>query len=245
MAQLGEVRCAIAAPKSGGGVGWGRTGMAPLIAAMMAGLVAITPVMARAQDTPAPETAAVTDAARDKAECAEHLEVAERMIMKDYYYARNWQDSWYVVAAGLMGLSLSGAFTYHDYRRAEQLAGAFQSVLLIIQVPTAISSKRTLAGLRTASPEDPCLALVNAKNILDVNYDDYVQHTKWFNYLTSALIPLFSAAIVGLSTQHWDFAGHGAEGLSTVVGLVAGELQLITYPHGSLHVGGTSLTMTF
>jgi hypothetical protein len=205
----------------------------------------MAPMTARAQDTPAPDTEAPTDAARDKEECAQHLEVAERMILKDYYYARNWQDSWYVVAASLMGLSLTAAYTYHDYRRGEQLASAFQSVLLIVNVPTAISSKRTLAGLRTAAPEDPCLALTNAKNILDANYDDYVQHTKWFNYLIAGIIPIFSAAIVGLTTQHWDFAGHGAEGLGTVVGLVAGELQVATFPHGSLHVGGTSLTMTF
>ena len=150
-----------------------------------------------------------------------------------------------MVGASLMGLSVTSAFTYHDYRRGEQLAGAFQSLLLIIQVPTAISSKRTLQGLRTAAPEDPCLALTNARNILEVNHDDYVQHTKWFNYLIAGIIPIFAGAIVGLSTRHWDFAGHGAEGLSTVVGLVAGELQLITFPRGSLQVGGTSLTMTF
>lgn len=233
------------APKSGGGVGWGRTGMAPLIAAMMAGLVAATPVTARAQDEPPAVDPAAAAAAENRAYCAERLDIAERMIMKDYNYARAWQDSWYVVGASLMGLSVTSAFTYHDYRRGEQLAGAFQSLLLIIQVPTAISSKRTLQGLRTAAPEDPCLALTNARNILEVNHDDYVQHTKWFNYLIAGIIPIFAGAIVGLSTRHWDFAGHGAEGLSTVVGLVAGELQLITFPRGSLQVGGTSLTMTF
>ncbi len=222
--------------------------MASLIAAAMAGLVATTPVLAHAQDAPATDTgatAAEAETARGKAECAEKLAVAEHYLEKDYHYARSWQDSWYVVGAGLMGLSLTAAFTYHDYRRGEQLASAFQSLLLIIQVPTAITTKRTLQGLRTSSPEDPCLALVNAKNIFDANYDDYVQHTKWFNYVIAGIIPIFSATIIGLSTKHWDFAGHGAEGLGTVVGLVAGELQVITFPHGSLNVGGTSLTMTF
>ena len=80
-----------------------------------------------------------------------------------------------------------------------------------------------------------------------MNHDDYVQHTKWFNYVIAGVIPVFSGAIVGLTSRHWDFAGHGAEGLGTVIGFVAGELQLITFPQGSLNVGaGTgSLTMQF
>jgi hypothetical protein len=235
------------APESSGGVGWGRTGMAPLIAAMMAGLVVTTSVTAHAQDAPTPEAPAVTEAAAHKAECAEKLAVAERYLEKDYRYARGWTDSWYVVAASLAGLSLNAAFTYHDYRRGEQLASAFQSLLLIIQLPTALTTKRTLAGLQTAAPEDPCLALTNARNIFEVNHDDYVQHTKWFNYVIAGAIPVFSGAIVGLASRHWDFAGHGAEGLGTVIGFVAGELQLITFPQGSLNVGaGTgSLTMQF
>jgi hypothetical protein len=245
MAQLGEVRCAIVAPASNERVGRGRTGMAPLVAAIMAGLVATAPLTARAQDAPVPENAPATEAADHKADCEQKLVVAERMMEKDYNYARAWQDSWYVVAASLMGLSLTSAYTYHDYRRGEQLAGAFQSLLLIIQVPTAISTKRTLQGLRTAAPEDPCLALANARNVFEVNYDDYVQHTKVMNYVIGGVIPIFAGLIVGMATKHWDYAGHGSEGLSTTVGIIAGELQLITYPHGSLHVGGTSLTMTF
>jgi hypothetical protein len=245
MVQLGEMRCAIAAPTSGEGVGRARTGMAPIIAALMAGVVLATPAIARAQDAPAQEPGPPNATASEKADCEEQLVVAERALEKDYYYARNWSDAWYVVGGSLMGLSLTSAFTYHDYRRGEQLVGAFQSLLLIIQVPTAISSKRTLRGIRSAEAEDPCLALADTRFAFEANYDDWKQHAAPANYVIAAVIPLLGGLLVGLSTQHWDFAGHGAEGLSTLVGLTAGELQVATYPHGSLHVGGTSLTMTF
>jgi hypothetical protein len=51
---------------------------------------------------------------------------------------------------------------------------------------------------------------------------------------------------VALAERHWDFAGHGSEGLSELVGIAAGELQVLTYPRPSLKTAtGSPFQLTF
>jgi hypothetical protein len=212
---------------------------------MFASAVIAASTSARADDA-APEPAPTPEvAAQERADCRAQLDIAEQAIARDAKYARNWTDAWYVTGTSLMVLNLTNVFQVHDYRRSEAIVFGAMSSLLMIQVPTATSSAKALRGLRTSGGDDPCLALANARFILDVNADDAVQHQNAVAYAVPVILNVLAGAIVAVAVGHWDFAGHGAEGLSTLVGITAGELQVATYPRSSLKVSGTSLQMSF
>jgi len=212
---------------------------------MLAAVVVLAPVSARADDAatePAPTPEVV---AQERADCKTQLSLAENAIEHDAKYARNWTDAWYVTGTSLIALSLTTAFQQHDYRRTEGIVFGAMGTLLMIQVPTATSSARALRGIRTAGLEDPCLALASARFVLETNADDAVQHQNAVAYVVPVLLNVVAGAILAVATNHWDFANNGAEGLSTLVGIAAGELQVATYPRSSLRVSGTSLQMSF
>ena len=59
---------------------------------------------------------------------------------------------------------------------------------------------------------------------------------------------VFNAAVFGIlgaATGHWDFVGQSNLGLQALVGTALSELQVFTYPSGSLQTAGTSLEMSF
>jgi hypothetical protein len=183
--------------------------------------------------------------AQERADCSRELDIAEVGLEKDYKYARNWTDAWYVTGASLITLNLVNVFQYKDYRRSEAIVFGALSTLLMIQLPDATTNDTTLKSIRATALEDPCLALRSARYVIDVNRDDQAQHQTAFAYIFPVALNVVAGGILALATQHWDFAGHGAEGLSALVGIVAGELQVLTYPGPSLKVTGSSLTMTF
>jgi hypothetical protein len=242
MVQLGEVRCAASARRNGER---GKRAGASIVAAMLAAVVIAAPSSARADDS-APQPAPTPEAvAAERSDCTRQLTIAENAIEHDAKYARNWTDAWYVTGISLVALSVTNVFQVHDYRRSEAIVQGAMSTLLMIQVPTATSSAKALRGIRTAGLEDPCLALANARFVLETNADDAVQHQNAVAYAVPVILNVLAGAIVAVAVQHWDFAGHGAEGLSTLVGIAAGELQTATYPRSSLKVSGTSLQMSF
>ena len=85
----------------------------------------------------------------------------------------------------------------------------------------------------------------SARFVLETNADDAVQHQTAVAYDVPVLLTVVAGAILAVATNHWDFANHGAEGLTTLVGIAASELQVATYPRSSLRVSGTSLQMSF
>ncbi len=171
--------------------------------------------------------------------------IAEEAIERDGKYARNWTDAWYVTGASLITLSITSIFQYHDYRVSEQVVNATLGTLLMIQVPDATYNHKSLQGIRTAAVGDPCLALSSARYIIEVNEDDANQHQNAFAYIFPIALNVVVGAIVALAEGHWDFAGHGDEGLQTLLGITASELQVITFPRPSVKFSGTSLQMTF
>jgi hypothetical protein len=183
--------------------------------------------------------------AKEKAECAVELSLAEKAIEHDAKYARNWTDAWYVTGTSLIALNLTNLFTVHDYRRSEAVVSAAMSTLLMIQLPTATTSDKALVGIRAVGAEDPCLALSNARFVFESNDADAEQHQNLGTYAVPVILNVLAGAIVAVAVQHWDFAGHGAEGLTTLVGIAAGELQTATYPRSSMKWSGSSLQMTF
>jgi hypothetical protein len=189
---------------------------------------------------PTPETIA-----QERADCQAELVLAEAAIDRDAKYARNWTDAWYVVGGSLIALNLTNLFQVHDYRRSEAIVSAAMSTLLMIQVPTATTSGKALQGIRAVGREDPCLALSNARFVFESNAADAEQHQNIATYAVPIVINVLAGAIVAVAVQHWDFAGHGAEGLSTLVGIAAGELQTATYPRSSMKWSGSSLQMSF
>ena len=240
MVQLGEMRCAGNARRSGEGR---RRAGASIVAAVLAVAVVAAPTRARAEDAPPQPTPEV--GAQERADCARQLTIAESAIERDAKYARNWTDAWYVTGTSLMALNLTNVFQEHDYRRSEAIVFGALSSLLMIQLPTATSSAKALRGIRTSGGQDPCLALASARYVLEVNADDAALHTNAFAYVFPIALNVIAGAILAVAVNHWDFAGHGAEGLSTLVGIAAGELQTATYPRSSLRVSGTSLQMSF
>jgi hypothetical protein len=212
-----------------------------------------TPAPAHASEpaptpAPAPEPAEPPrseTAAQEKADCSRQLEIAEIAMERDYKYARNWTDAWYVTGTSLIALNLTGIFQYKDYRISESIVFGALSTLLMIQVPTATTNDRALRGIRTIALEDPCLALTNARFVMEVNADDRATHQSLFAYVFPVVLNVVAGGIVAIAEGHWQFAGHGDEGLSELVGIVAGELQVLTYPGSSLKVSGSSFTMSF
>ncbi len=183
--------------------------------------------------------------ALEKAECTRQLMIAEDALERDGKYARNWTDAWYVTGTSLITLSLVGIFQYHDYRVSEQIVNAVLGLGLMIQVPDATTNHRALQGIRTAGLSDPCLALTSARFIIEVNADDAKQHQNAFAYIFPIALNAVVGAIVAIAEGHWQFAGHGDEGLGTLIGIAASELQVVTFPSPSLKVTGTSLQMNF
>jgi hypothetical protein len=199
------------------------------------------------QDNTPPDFTAI-----QKTECTRQLLIAEDAIERDGKYARNWTDAWYVTGTSLITLSLASIFQYHDYRVSESIVNATLGTLLMIQVPDATTNHRTLQGIRTAGMNDPCLALTSARYVLEVNEDDARLHQNAFAYIFPIALNVVVGAVVALAEGHWDFAGHGDEGLLTLIGIAASELQVVTFPSPSLkastlsvQVGATSLKMTF
>ena len=195
---------------------------------------------APSSDVNAPEIAAL-----ERGECTRQLMIAEDAIERDGKYARNWTDAWYVTGASLITLSLSAIFEYHDYRVSESIVNAALGTLLMIQIPDATTNERALQGIRTSGLHDPCLALTSARYVLEVNADDARLHQNAFAVVFPIALNVVVGAVVALAEGHWDFAGHGDEGLLTLIGITASELQVFTYPSPSLTLSGTSLKMTF
>jgi hypothetical protein len=192
-----------------------------------------------------PEVAPADVAALERGECTRQLLIAEDALERDGKYARNWTDAWYVVGASLITLSLTSIFQYHDYRVAEQIVNASLGGFLMIQVPDATTNHRALKGIRTAGVSDPCLALTNARFIAEVNAEDARQHQTAFSYIFPIGLNIFVGAVVAAATGHWDFAGHGDEGLGTLIGIAASEIAVVTYPQPSIKFSGSSLSGTF
>ncbi len=204
------------------------------------------PVPAAAEATAAPADVTPTDlTSLERGECTRQLLIAEEAIERDGKYARNWTDAWYVTGASLITLSLSQIFFYHDRRVPESIVNASLGTLLMIQVPDATYNHKTLQGIRTAGVNDPCLALANARSIVEVNEDDANQHQNAFAYIFPIALNVVVAAIVAASVGHWQFAGTTDEGLGTLVGIAASELQVLTFPRPSIRFTGTSVQGNF
>jgi|SRR5580704_13460486 hypothetical protein len=200
-----------------------------------------------AAGTFATTTAAHAQSATDdsRADCVRRLDVVEKVIAKDAYYAQAWTDSWYMVGTASAVLAVTRAFQYSDYIRGESLTFAATSLLLMIQRPVALTSKDALRGLRLSATEDPCLALADASSILISNDVDAQKHRDWPLYVIPVAFNLAVMGILTAVTHHWDFAGHSDLGLSTVIGTALSELQVYTYPSGSLKTAGSSLEVSF
>jgi len=183
--------------------------------------------------------------ADSRADCMRRLDVVEKVIAKDAYYAHAWTDSWYMVGTASAVLAVTRAFQYSDYIRGESLTFAGTSLLLMIQRPVALTSDDALRGLRLSATEDPCLALADASSILISNDVDGQKHRDWPLYVIPVVFNLAVMGILAAVTHHWDFAGHSDLGLSTVIGTALSELQVYTYPSGSLKTAGSSLEISF
>ena len=181
----------------------------------------------------------------ERADCEQRLALAERAIEHDAYYAQAWTDSWYFVGTSLVVLNLTQAFQSGDYKRGESLTFATTSLLLMIQRPLALTSKDALHALRTSAVEDPCLALADTTSILTSNKVDGEMHRGWPIYVINAGFNLAVMGVLAAVTHHWDFAGHSDLGLNTLAGIALSELQVATYPAGSVKTVGTSLELSF
>jgi hypothetical protein len=181
----------------------------------------------------------------EKADCERRLALAEKAVEHDAYYAHAWTDTWYWVGTSLVILNVTQAFQSGDYKRGESLTFAASSLLLMIQRPLALTSKDALQALRTSSVQDPCLALADATSILTSNKVDGEMHRAWPIYVINAGFNLAVMGVLAAVTHHWDFAGHSDLGLNTLVGIAMSELQVATYPSGSLKTVGTSLELSF
>jgi hypothetical protein len=183
--------------------------------------------------------------AEDKAECSRRLDVAEKLVEKDAYYAQAWTDTWYWAGSTLVVLNLTNAFMVGDYRRGESLTFAATSLLLMIQRPLALTSGDALRSIRTSKLQDPCLALADTNSILVSNKVDGEMHRGWPIYVINAAFNLAVMGVLAGVIHHWDFAGHSDLGLQTLAGITLSEIQVATYPSGSLRTSGTSLELTF
>jgi len=193
----------------------------------------------------ATSASAQTATPEEKADCSRRLEVAEKAIAHDAYYARAWTDTWTWAGSTLVVLNLTQAFQSGDYKRGESLTFAATSLLLMIQRPLALTSGDALRGLKTSAIDDPCLALADANSILTSNKVDGEMHRAWPIYVINAGFNLAVMGVLAAVTHHWDFAGHSDLGLQTLVGIAVSELQVFTYPSGSLKTAGTSLEVKF
>lgn len=205
---------------------------------VLAAIVMATTTGAWADDETPTQSPQEVEKARERAECTEQLKPLDKTVESDSRYAQGWRDAWLTVGAASISLALTAAFQNYGYRRAEGIVGAIQSSLLMIQKPDAVTSERALKGIRTAEDDDPCLAVANLRQILRANEDDWVQHTHWWNHVLAIGIPILVGAIVGVATNHFDYATNGNEGAIMTVGVVLGELQVLTFPRPSVRVDG-------
>jgi hypothetical protein len=206
---------------------------------VLAAIVMTTSTGAWADDTEGEALSpAMQQRARDRQACTEELKPLERAVESDGKYAEGYRDAWLLTGVAAMALSLTAAFQNYGYRRTEGIVGAIQSSLLLIQKPDAVQAPRALRGIRTAEAEDPCLALANVKQIIRANWDDYWQHNHWWQHLIAMGVPILVGAIMGVATNHFDYATNGNEGANMTVGVVLGELQVLTFPRPSMHVPG-------
>lgn len=222
---------------------------------VLAAIVMTATTGARADDETPTLSPQEAQKAHDRADCTEELKPLEKAVESDSKYAQGWRDAWLTIGAASFALGLTAAFQNYGYRRYEGIVGAAQSTLLMIQKPDAVTSERALKGIRTAEDSDPCLALANVKMILRANEDDHWQHTHWWNHLLAVGIPIVIGAIVGVATNHFDYATNGNEGAIMTVGVVLGELQVLTFPrpsvrfdetpHAPVQMGVNSLTVHF
>lgn len=209
----------------------------PCVVLFLAGAVLVTTGSASAQDPAAAERLRGDEEAR----CAERLRPLERAIESDWRYATSWRDAWIVTGAALIALNLAGAFSVSGYRRTEGIVTAAQSSLLMIQQPAAAETR----SLHGAGAIDPCLALLDARDVLEANADDASLHTSAIAHVLAIAVPVLTGAILAGATGHFDFVGNGNEGVTTLVGVALGELQVLTYPRPSVKMSGTSLTVSF
>jgi hypothetical protein len=189
---------------------------------------------------------------RDRATCEQQLPPIEKAIEHDVSYAIGWRDAWLLLGATFVTLNLTSAFQNYGYRRNEGIILAVQSTLLMIQKPDATNYGRALAGLRTAESTDPCLALANARQILDAEADDFMEHNHIYQHVLAMAIPAIMTGIVAGASGHFDWASAGNEGVNMLIGMFAGELQVLTYPrpsmqghHPPIKVGAASLSVSF
>src|ERR1700730_13707620 len=158
------------------------------VRAMLALALFATTTAAGAPDA---HTAQDAQRTRDRATCAERLRPLATAIEADGKYARGWRDAWLVTGSALIALNLAGAFTVSGYRRTEGIVIAVQSSLLMIQLPVAVSTTKGLGG---AESDDPCLALLEARNILQANADDAKEHTNVVAHVIAIAIPIITSA---------------------------------------------------
>ena len=203
---------------------------------VLAGIVMTATTSARADDETPTQSPQEAQKARDRADCTEELKPLEKAVESDSRYAQGWRDAWLTVGAASMSLAITAAFQNYGYRRAEGIVGAIQSSLLMIQKPDAVQAERALKGIRTAEDDDPCLALANVKQIIRADEDDHWQHNHWWQHVLAMGIPILIGAIVGVATNHFDYATNGNEGAIMTVGVVLGELQVLTFPRPSVHL---------
>jgi hypothetical protein len=249
MAQLGGVGVQAMLPEKAAPRRLAGARLRVFVAVIVACAMLATTTGARAQDAPSPQD---DEKMRERADCTERLKPLEKAIESDWKYAISWRDAWLVTGASLVTLNLTAAFVYHGYRRTEPLISAVQSLLLMIQKPVAVTNERALEGIRGAESLDPCLALVDARNVLAAGEDDWQEHPgKFYQHIIAITIPIVIGAIVAGATGHWDFVGNGNEGLNMLVGAAIGETQLLTWPRPSVRsisavqVGASSLTVRF
>jgi hypothetical protein len=193
------------------------------------------------------KTAIAQDAqdAKNRSECARRLKVAEAALKSDADYVQAWKQTWIWVGVGASALSLSGAFYYTDYRRSESIVYAVESVFIATPTPISLTLPEISRGIHAAGFLDPCLALNDVKYAMEMQDIDAQEHTSALSHSIAFAVPILSSIIVGLAVQHWDFAGHGSEGLRMLVGIGINEAQLLSYPHGVFRAHGTSLQLSF
>jgi hypothetical protein len=210
--------------------------MKHLLAVVVGVAVMTTATLSRADGGDTPE---------QKASCMQRLEPAEKAIEQDYKYARAWTDSWTVTSTSLVILNLTQAFMVDDYKRYESLTLAATSLLLQIQRPLALTSGDSLKEIRAGAVQDPCLALADASHVMKSNQVDGELHRGWPIYVINAAFNLAVGAVLALASQHFDFVGDSNLGLQTLAGIALSELQVFTYPSGSVKTAGTAVEVSF
>ncbi len=207
-----------------------------LVAAIVGVLVMATATVAHADGAPSAE---------EKASCMARLEPVEKAIEHDYKYARAWTDSWIVASTSLVILNTTQAFLYDDYKRWVNLTFAAASVVLQLQRPLALTSGDSLKQIRTASIQDPCLALADASHVMKSNQVDGELHRGWPIHVINVAANVALVTVLALATGHFDFLGDSNMGAQGLAGIALSELAIFTYPSGTFRAAGTSVEVSF